>query len=256
MKRIVFRLIFLLSLSIILSACQPTTVSQQEAKQNIAQAQSEKVIIPIEDIPGAQASTARNFYFVFDGSGSMGDSPDGDCRGDQSFKRKIQGAQWAAKELLKKIPKDVNIGLYVFDGGGQREVISLGPNNHNLFLGEIDKLDANGGTPLAEGIRFATAKLVEQYKKQLGYGEYRLVVVTDGEADSIPEAALNSTKYGIPIYAIGLCIGDNHPLKQYAFSYKAADSAEDLRQSLEQTLAELPSFDIKEFKAVEPESVK
>lgn len=235
------------------AGCSPGPVSQQEAQKNISVAVSQdRVQIPIDDkFVDAAVSLKRNFYFVFDGSGSMADRPDGSCVGDKRFTTKIESAKWAVKEFIAKVPPDVNLGLYVFDGKGEREVVSLGSGNHNKFLQEVDKIRADGGTPLAKGMRVATQHLIEQYKKQLGYGEYRLVVVTDGQANNIPEASLNAIKYGIPIYAIGLCIGDNHPLRQYAFSYRAADSGEDLRRGLEETLAELPSFDIKEFKPVE-----
>lgn len=233
--------------------CGPPPVTPEEATKNISIAIGEdRVQIPLDDkMPGATASLTRNFYFVFDGSGSMADRPDGSCSGDQRFSSKVEGAKWAVREFVKKVPADTNLGLYVFDGNGHREVVSLGPKNQEEFLKEVNNISASGGTPLAGGIRHGTDQLVGQYKKQLGYGEYRLVVVTDGQADNIPEASLNAIKYGIPIYAIGLCIGEDHPLRQYALSYRAADSAEDLRRGLEETMAELPSFDIKEFKSTE-----
>ena len=88
------------------------------------------------------------------------------------------------------------------------------------------------------------------YERQLGYGEYRLVVVTDGQADEIPEAAAYSATYRVPLYAIGLCIGDEHPLRQYAWRYRAADNFADLAQGLEDTLAETTLFDPTEFEEV------
>ena len=66
------------------------------------------------------------------------------------------------------------------------------------------------------------------------------MVVTDGRADKIPEAARYAAHFGMPIYAIGLCIDEDHPLRRYAVSYRAADSFDDLAQGLEETLAELP----------------
>ena len=253
MKKIALILTGLCLTVFFIIACGPRPVSQEEAKQNITVAvEQERIQIPLdENISGATASLARNFYFVFDGSGSMGDGPDGSCVGDQSFSTKVEGAKWAVREFIKKVPNDVNLGLYVFDWNGEREVVSLASGNHQKFLQEINNIKASGGTPLAEGMNVATERLINQYKKQLGYGEYRLVVVTDGEASSIPEASLNAIRHGISIYAIGLCIGKDHPLRQYALSYRAADSAEDLRKGLEETLAELPSFDVQEFKPVE-----
>ena len=89
--------------------------------------------------------------------------------------------------------------------------------------------------------------LIEQYKRQLGYGEFRLVVVTDGKAERIPDAARHAQGLRIPIYAIGLGIEGDHPLRTYAMSYREANKFDDLEKALEETLAELPVFDVAEF---------
>ncbi|MGH7451706.1 MAG: vWA domain-containing protein [bacterium] len=202
----------------------------------------------------AQISLARNFYFIFDGSGSMRDPLSSDCGGDQTFGRKLEGAKWAVAEFLKKVPEDVNLGLYVFDENhrnrSQSEVVPLGPGNLAVFLQVINEIEAGGGTPLAYAIRSGTEILARQREKQLGYGEFRLVVVTDGLADEIPIAAEYATKNAIPIYAIGLCIKEDHPLRQYAVSYRAADNFQDLAKALEATVAETEFYDARTFEAL------
>ena len=202
----------------------------------------------------AQISLARNFYFIFDGSGSMRDALGSDCGGDQSFKRKLDGAKWAVAEFLKKVPEDVNLGLYVFDerhtSKAECNVLPLGPNNMTAFLQAINEVEAGGGTPLARAIQFGAEVLAQQKAKQLGYGEYRLVVVTDGLADDIPQAAEFATEKEIPIYAIGLCIQEDHPLRQYAVSYRAANNFQDLAKALEATVAETEFYDAKTFEAM------
>jgi hypothetical protein len=211
--------------------------------------EQERAKIPIPADIGEQADLTRNFYFIMDGSGSMRDVTSRDCGGDQNFPDKISGARWAIKKFLENVPTDVNIGLYVFDSAGRREVVPLGKVNRDAFLMAVDNIEAGGGTPLANAIQYGTDQLVAQYKRQLGYGEFRLVVVTDGIANSIPEAALYAAKYGIPIYAIGLCVEKNHPLRQFSVSYQAADSFADLSKGLSDTLAELPAFDVTQFDA-------
>ena len=197
--------------------------------------------IPLDDRqPGAEVSLARNFYFIFDGSGSMADPLDRRCTGDRKSARKIDGAQSAVAEFMKAVPSTVRLGLFVFDANRPREVVPLAADNRAQFLKAVSDVHAGGGTPLAAAIRIGTDALVKQYKKQLGYGEFRLVVVTDGLADDIPAAAIYAAQRGIPLYAIGLCIGGDHPLRQYSVSYRAADSFEDLQRGLEDTLAELP----------------
>lgn len=205
----------------------------------------EAIAIPANS--GGEAMLTRNFYFILDGSGSMREPTSQQCGGDQSFPDKITGAKWAINKFLEQVPADVNIGLFIFDNYDKREVVPLGPANREAFFKAVGNIDPGGGTPLAMAIRYGTDRLVDQYKKQLGYGEYRLIVITDGQADEIPEAAIYAAKFGIPIYAIGLCVEANHPLRDFSVSYQAADSFTDLSRGLQDTLAELPNYDVTQF---------
>lgn len=200
------------------------------------------------ELSQGEASLARNFYFIFDASGSMKNRPEAPCEPGR-FRTKLDGALWAVHTFLEKVPDDVHLGLYVFDRRGRRELVPLGTGNRESFMEQMKTISPGGGTPLADSIREGTKKLVEQYGAQLGYGEYRLIVVTDGEASEIPEAARFAAEWGMPIYAIGLCIGRNHPLRVHAVSYRAADSFQDLERGLTETLAELPNFDAVTFDA-------
>lgn len=230
------------------SSVAPRATAQPAGARLPGLAGVQRLPIPIDDTrPGAQALLTRNFYFIFDGSGSMNDGPDNTCKRDVKFTRKIDGAKWAVREFLKLVPADINLGLYVFDSRGESEVLPLAPAQRAVFVKAIDAVAGGGGTPLAQAIRTGTDRLVRQYQQQLGYGEFRLIVVTDGIADHIPEAATYAAQHGMPIYAIGLCIGNAHPLRQYAVSYRAADSFADLAAGLEGTLAELPAFDATVF---------
>lgn len=160
---------------------------------------------------------------------------------------KLKGAKQAVEKFLEKVPSDVNLGLYIFDDRGEREVLPLGPGQRDQFLSAINRVEASGGTPLAAAMRFGTDRLIEQFKKQLGYGEYRLIIVTDGIASDMQKASIYAIQYGIPIYAIGLCMKGNHPLRQYAISYRAANNYEDLERALEETVAESEQFDPTDF---------
>jgi hypothetical protein len=214
---------------------------------------AEQYQTPAEKIAG-QISLARNFYFIFDGSGSMRDPLRSDCGGDQSFRRKLEGAKWAVAEFLKKIPEDVNLGLYVFDEHhftrSACQVVPLGPNNLTAFLQAIYEVEAGGGTPLAPAIQFGTEILARQREQQLGYGEFRLIVVTDGLARDLPAAAEFANEKAIPIYAIGLCIQEDHPLRHYAVSYRAANDFQDLARALEATVAETEFYDAQAFEGL------
>lgn len=217
----------------------PPVQNQEEIPPTAALEDQETVNIPLDNTAG-EPSLKKNFYFIFDGSGSMRQS----CAG----KEKIVGALEAVKKFIEKVPQEVHLGLYLFDNLGPRQVVPLGPDNRTVFIDSLDKVIAGNRTPLFQAITYGTDRLVEQYKKQLGYGEYRLIVVTDGEAEKIPEAAYYATKYGIPIYTIGLCIKSDHSLRAFSVSYRAADNYEDLEKALSETVAESESFDITEFK--------
>ena len=141
------------------------------------------------------------------------------------------------------------MGLYLFDDFGAREVVPLDSVDKDRLMSSISESIAGGGTPLADAIIFGTDQLKKQRKKQLGYGEYNLIVVTDGEANSIPDASSYAVGNEISIYAIGLGIGEDHPLnnEKYVVSYTAADDFNQLTKALIDAVAESPYFDDKEF---------
>ena len=109
------------------------------------------------------------------------------------------------------------------------------------------------GTPLTRAVQMAYELLTEQAGKQLGYGEYHMVIVTDGAANQ-PEKltqTVNAVLTHSPIImsTIGFCIAETHSLNQPGRTiYKAADNPEALRQGLQDILAESESFeDVTEF---------
>src|SRR2546427_10914270 len=85
------------------------------------------------------ASLTRNFYFIFDGSGSMSESLTKQCAGDRRFGSRLEGAKWAVEQFLPLMPPDVNLGLWVFDAYGNSERVLLGPDNRDTFLAEVQK---------------------------------------------------------------------------------------------------------------------
>lgn len=186
-----------------------------------------------------EQSARRNFYFVFDGSGSMAG--------------KLDAAKRAVNSFMKSVPNDVNLGLYVFDEGGSREAVSLGPNNREAFLKMVNRVEAGGGTPLGASMFTGCNALLGQYKKQLGYGEYRLIVVTDGEpsdGNEFNKACEYARQAKVPIYAIGYNVpGGNHPLRdpRYTVSYREATDEKSLQRGLEEVTAETETYDAQSF---------
>jgi Ca-activated chloride channel homolog len=193
----------------------------------------------------AKNPTGRNFLLIFDGSGSMqkGDCADGN--------RKIDVAKQAVKSWSQSVPPDANLGLLAFHDNGFL-TLPLASNNREIFIRTVDQIITGGSTPLAEAMEYAYKIFTKQGRSQLGYGEYTIVVVTDGIADSIyslkniVDKILSQSP--INIYSIGFCIDDNHSLNQPGRTiYRSAGNPDELRKGLQEVLAESESFDEKEF---------
>lgn len=202
------------------------------------------------DNGGAARLTARNYYLVFDASGSMNESKCGDGQ------RKIDVARQAVRAFVRQLPKDANLGLTTFDGSGVRERVPLVAMDSALprVEGVVQGLHPGGGTPLLGAIRVAHRALAAQGERQLGYGEYHLVVITDGEfmpdaENPAPEVERILVSSPIVLNTIGFCVGEQHSLNQPGRTiYRAANNANELTQGLADVLAEAPSFDVAKFK--------
>jgi uncharacterized protein YegL len=192
---------------------------------------------------------ARNYYVVLDASGSMTERG---CSGDLP---KIDAARNALAAFAESLPANANLGLQVFDARGVREQIPLatGEANRAKFKTVLSAVRAGGGTPLHTAITQAYARLEQQGSRQLGYGEYHLVVVTDGEAsdgqDPTGAVRLILDRSPIVLHTIGFCIGPKHSLNQPGrIIYRAADNPQQLREHLSDVLAEAPAFSVTGFK--------
>jgi hypothetical protein len=222
----------------------PATKSEQH---ETADMRGKWPFIHKEDPDGllAEDLLARNFLLIFDGSGSMQKS---DCAGSS---RKIDIAKQAVVAWSKSLPLKANLGLYAFHNNGVL-TLPITPGNRNEFMQTVDQIMAGGSTPLAWAMQHAYKALTDQGRRQLGYGDYTIVVVTDGIANSADDLKrvtdLILTESPITIYSIGFCIGDNHSLNQPGRTmYKSADNPAQLAKGLREVLAELESFDELEF---------
>jgi len=248
MKKILFFFLILLAISV--SRCtspgtNPSNSATSTSDEKPASNPADNQAVIVFDIPG-EVSLARNFYFLFDCSGSMEET----CSG----KDKIQGARQAMLRFLKNVPVDANTGLLAFgleNETGCKELLPLGKNTYVALEKALSPLEPTDGTPLGNALFIGTEKLVEQYKKQLGYGEYRLVVVTDGNASDMGhmvKACKNLTKFGfISLYSIGLCMDTDNSLKDFALSSRDASNYQELEEALIETAAETDVFDASVF---------
>ncbi len=190
--------------------------------------------------------TRKNYLLIFDGSGSMNEKK---CSG---MLTKAEAAKDAVKEWSVSVDADANLGLIVFDEQGLSLRVPLGINNREQFRKQIEAVTPNYKTPLTRSFDHAYQLLTEQAFKQLGYGEYTIVVVTDGIANE-PQALANSvnrilSRSPVMINTIGFCVATNHSLNQPGKTfYTAANDPAALRQGLQAVLAESESFDLSAF---------
>jgi predicted small lipoprotein YifL len=265
MKKLFSIYVILIALSVVLSGCgedadqrkapavqKKTVVAQQQnVPSPLAQAAEASGWPPPadkqENILPADQWTMKNYVLIFDGSGSMGEQR---CSGD---KTKNAVAQEAVAEWAQSVPADANLGLIVFDQKGFSTRLQLGQGERQAFVQQVQSVVAGQGTPLTQAVQTAYDLLTAQARKQLSYGEYHMVIVTDGVAnqpDRLTET-INAVLAHSPIIisTIGFCIADTHSLNQPGRTiYKAADNPEALRQGLQDVLAESESFDdITEF---------
>jgi len=191
---------------------------------------------------------AKNYYIVLDASGSMKET---NCAGG---KTKMKASIDALEQFLQGAPKDANYGLSVFHQGSFKELVKL--NRQTDWKRAMQDLRQNlvpsGGTPLASATKAAQLKLEEQGRKQLGYGEYNLVLITDGMAGqgenpkAVVDLILRNTPLNLSV--IGFCIGEKNVLNQPGYiQYRTATDPKSLKESLQSVLAESPDFNVSDF---------
>ena len=265
----IFRVLLAISLTFFVSACEEKSPApsqpkmQQPAQQpkapvqtNQTQSKNNRYVWPPvaakdEEIVLAQNLFAKNYFLVLDDSGSMNDK---DCADN---KRKIDAAKIALAKFANLVPESANLGLMSFDDRKYTEWVPLGVNDKRhkeLFASSLKPIEPVDGTPLHNAVAKGFNALEKQAQKQLGYGEYHFVIITDGQANSgqEPEKAvdfiLNNTP--IVIHTIGFCIGTDNSLNQPGRTiYATATNPQELSQGLQDVLAESASFsDIGDFK--------
>ena len=201
---------------------------------------------PGNDIQLASNLQAKNYYFVFDGSGSMEETSCGDGR------QRIETAKNAFIEFIGEVSPNDNIGLFLFDYRGARQALALGNNQSMQMKQLIERAVPGNKTPLGAAITVGYQQLQLQAQKQQGYGEYHLLILTDGIASDeramVHQVDRISALSPINIHTIGFCIGEGHTLNRKGIvNYQSAQNAKELISGLRGVLAESESFDVNSF---------
>ena len=184
----------------------------------------------------AQVQVTDNVVVVVDASGSMGAPMGGSTR--------MSVAKDALKQVLEQIPDTTHVGILVFPRGNW--VYPLGPRKESMLAGAIDSIQSGGGTPLGEYMKRGADVLLNARRKQFGYGTYRLLVVTDGEAGDARQVEAYTPDIisrGITIDCIGVEMASRHTLATKVHSYRNANDPESLKQAISEVFAEVASGD-------------
>lgn len=194
-----------------------------------------------------QNPTRDVYVVVLDMSGSMDDSV---CAGN--YTNKAEAAKAALDQWSQAIDPEAKLGLVVFDRNGISTWVEPGVNNVANFRSQLAKASPDGGTPLASSVKQAYVELTRAGMEQQGYGTYRMVIVTDGEASSGQDPRNNvewlSLNTPIEVHTIGFCIDEGHSLNQPGITeYATADNPEALITGLKAVLAESTTYDISTF---------
>lgn len=217
-----------------------------------------RYILPLLLIVSVARAEDQNVYYdnvvvVVDGSGSMAERMSGTAN------EKMQVARDALKTVLSKVGDNTQIGIIAFGSVKQEWVYPIALKNVNQINGAIDSINTGGGTPLGEYIKKGADALLKQREKQRGYGSYRLLVVTDGEASDpklVEKYVPDVKSRGLFLDVIGVDMSQEHGLAKVANSYRTGNNPAELQAALQEVFAEVSASDQAnleaDFELIEP----
>lgn len=180
---------------------------------------------------------AQKVVVVVDDSGSMLD------RMRYERIRKMDAAKQSLRVVLEKLPADAEVGVLALNRGW---VMPFQTIDRRQLESQVNRLRASGGTPLGMRMREATDKLLELRSKD-PYGDYRLLVVTDGEASDqgLLDAILpDIMARNFVVDVIGVDMESEHSLATAVTAYRRADDPSSLEEAIAESLAESDESDL------------
>ena len=176
----------------------------------------------------AHAGGGLKVVVILDNSGSMQNNmPGGGNR--------INAAKQALLTVLNQTPADAEVGVLLLNGRrGQDWLIPLGPVDKASIQSAVGGIRASGGTPLGASMKVAADALLEAREKNR-YGDYKLLVVSDGEANDpgLVEMYLPQIlSRGLLVDVIGVDMAAQHSLATRSNTYRNAADPRSLEQAI------------------------
>jgi uncharacterized protein YegL len=178
-----------------------------------------------------------NVVIILDASGSMATK--------MGSSNRMLNAKAAINKIMATLPQTHHVGVLVFSdmkSAAGDWIVSLGPVSPVEIASALQKVKASGGTPLGAYMEKARKKLLETREKQSGYGTYRMLIVTDGEASDTKILKASTPKTlnnGIYMDVIGVAMKKDHYLAGRAHSYRRANDPKSLEQAIAKVFAEV-----------------
>lgn len=182
----------------------------------------------------------QNVVIVFDDSGSMGNA----LRSNNSITR-MEAAKTALIEVVSKLPDDTNLGVVLLNGDWGNWKIPFETLNKQNAISKIQSIEPTGSTPLG-GCMKAGADVLMQNREKQRYGIYKLLIVTDGEADDKNLVDLYTpdiVSRGLTVDVIGVDMKSTHTLATKVNNYRKADDPNSLKVAIAATFAETSGDD-------------
>lgn len=188
----------------------------------------------------AHADSGLNIVVILDNSGSM-ETPmvGGDSR--------MAVAKRSLLSVLEQTPDDAQVGVVLFNPPRLNDhwLIPLGPVDRAATRRAIGRIRAGGPTPLGSAMKIAADALLGQ-RDDRKYGDYKLLMVTDGEATDqtlvdkyLPEVLAR----GLMADVIGVDMGEQHSLAARSSSYRSAMDSASLERAISAVVMGESSYD-------------
>jgi hypothetical protein len=175
------------------------------------------------------AGTGLHVVVILDNSGSMAERmPGGGTRMDAA-KRSLQ-------TVLDRAPADAQVGVLLLNPPriGQDWLFEISPVDPAATQQAIQRVEAGGPTPLGGAMKVGADALLKA-REANRYGDYKLLVVSDGEATDgnltqryLPEVQAR----GVLVDVIGVSMGQQHSLATRANTYRNANDPASLEQAI------------------------
>lgn len=183
---------------------------------------------------------AQKVVVILDNSSSMNEII------EKNQKSRMRVAQDSLATVLHSVNDETLVGVLLLNGTKEFPtgwVMDVSKVQKQELIDRIYRVRPNGGTPLGAAIKKASDRLL-RLKKDEKYGEYKLLILTDGEStDSIEQNLFESMERGIGVDAIGLDMSKEHVLATKIDNYQSASEEKQLSLALESSFAEVKSSD-------------